>query len=303
MKKYFVIILLILSASLSKAQMVNTSDAKDIKSKKIIVVLRDYPEIANNKEKALVDSVNASIKFAMDKYWVYNNIVDYMSQNGAKDFVENNNKTHCYICFDYGISDSLTNIMSTSEYKYFTYNGKLSIYTPALTASVYLPLYFGYLDKTSTVYAVMQLQKILELLCQEKIKNLMGSIEYVKMNGPKIIKKTLLIPKEYISPKLSKDDIELAYPYDSDICDLKKIERAILNKDPKYAIIFYVPIPVGGNIVHRLYITNAEDGDIYGVADGSKVEFKLSAFGSIGGQNKKYLINEKELKQIGKLVD
>lgn len=303
MRKCIFISFLILFASIVDAQMTNSSDAKELKMKKVIVALREYPKNVKADEKAMIDSVNTSLKFAIENYWNFNSVADYMPLSKAKDFVKKNKKTHCFITIDKGVSKSLKHGSSSYRYQYVSYSEKLSVYTPSLTASVYLPQYSGSMNKTTSVYSVMQLQKILDLLYQKEFKNIIGSLGYVKKNGPKIIKKTLLIPKEYVSPKLSVDDIKLAYPYDLDICDLDKIKRATLNKDPKYAIIVYVPIPVGGKMVHRLYVSNAEDGDVYGVADGSKVDIDLGIFGNVGGQKKKYLINEKELKQLSKLVD
>lgn len=300
MKTRILIFLLMLNAVLTNAQMTSTADAKKIKGQKLIIALQEYPKKASNEDKAMIDSANASLTFALKKYWDFNEVAEVLPLSEAKEFVKKN-KDYCYITIDEGVSRSTT---IRDSYRYVSYSEKLSIYDPKIQATVYLPKYEGPMTTTTTVYATMQLNKVLELLYDEEFKNVMGSMGYVKKNGPKIIKKTLLIPKEYVSPKLSKDDIKLAYPYDLDLCDLDKIENAILNKDSKYAVVFYVPIPVSGKFIYRLYITNAEDGDIYGIADGSKVEIDLGIFGSVGGQsNKKYLINEKELKQIGKLVD
>jgi hypothetical protein len=256
----------------------------------------------------MVDSVNASLRFAMENYWQFSEVANYMPISEAKEFIKKN-KEYCYITIDEGVSRSLSRNgpliikgIEYSKYRYISYSERLSIYSPKLTASVYLPEYQGWMNKTTTVYAAMQLSKILDLLYEEKFKNLLGSGAYIKRNGPKIVNKTLLIPREYVSPKLSEVEIREAYPHPLELCDLEKIERAILNKDPKYAVVFHVPIPAGGKYLYRLYITNAEDGDIYGVADGNRVELDLGYI-SVGGQNKKYLINKKELKQIGSIAD
>lgn len=300
MKKTLLVTIMVSSAILSFSQMTTSYDASKIKDLKTIVALQEYPKKAGEDEKNKIDSLNANLSYAMKEYWDYNDVSDYMPLSEAKEFVKKN-KGYCYVTINEGVSSSTT---IQGSYRYVSYAEKLSVYMPKIACTVYLPYYEGIMTKTCSVYATMQMNKILDLLYKEEIKNIMSSQGYVKKNGPKIIQKTLLIPKEYVSPKLSSDDIKLAYPYDLDMCDLNKIEKVILDKNPKYAVAFYVPIPVGGKIVHRVYISNAEDGDIYGVMDGSKVALDLGIFGSIGGQeNKKYLINEKELKQLSKIVE
>ena len=300
MKKTLLLSFILLYVTLSFSQNTSSSDAAKIKNLKTIVALQEYPKKADKSDKMMVDSLNAALKFAINNYWTFNKVSKYMPISEAKTFVKKN-KDYCYITIDVGVTrrkayNNTVLFVSSSE--------KLSVYAPKQLASVYLPAYRGTMTQTSSVYATMQLNRCLDLLYDGKFKNLMGSIKYVKNNGPKIIKKTLLIPKEYISPKISKDDIKLAYPYDLDFCDLDKVETAILNKDAKYAVLFHVPIPVGGKMIQRMYVSNAEDGDIYGVADGNKVELFLGTLGSIGGgSHKKYLINNKELKQLGKMVE
>ncbi len=299
MKKIIIINLLLFVFTFLNAQLTTSTDAKTIKKMKMIVALQEYPKKATEGDKMMVDSANASLKFAMKNYWNFNEVADYMPFDEAKKFVKENDG-YCYITINEGVSRSS---VVRDSYRYVSYSERLAIYTNKIKMQTYLPKYEGFMSKTTAVYAVLQANKVLELLYNEEFKSLIGSRKYIKKNGPNIIKKTLLIPKEYVSPKLSEDDIKLAYPYDLDLCDLDKVEKAILEQDSKYAVLFYVPIPLGGKYVHRLYISNAEDGDIYGVADGNKVELDLGIFGSIGGQNKKYLINKRELKQIAKLVD
>lgn len=303
MKKSIVIGFMLLLTTIAGAQVINSKEAKELKSRKIVVGLKEYPKKADADEKAMVDSVNSSLKYAMENYWEFSTVVDYLPLSEAKELVKSNKKTHCYITIDVGTSTSFKQGSGSYQYKYVSRGEKLSIYIPKMAATVYLPQYVSSMTKATGVYGVMQLQKMLDLLVKEELKSTMQFAGYIKDNGAKIINKTLLIPQEYISPKLSEDDIKLVYPYDLDICDLDKIEKVILDRDSKYAVAFFVPIPVGGKEVRRIFISNAEDGDIYGVADGNKISVDLGMFGTVGGSDKKYLINEKVLKQIGKIVD
>ncbi|MBN4065926.1 hypothetical protein JYT51_01175 [Candidatus Amoebophilus asiaticus] len=207
-----------------------------------------------------------------------------------KELIDSSNAALKFAVENYWNFNKIEGIMPLSEAKKY-----------AVTVGVYLPHYEKPMGEVYAVYAVMQLQTTLNLLYTKKIKSLLASGKYVRNNGPKVIKKTLLIPEDYLSPKLGKDDVKLAYPYDIDFASMDKVKRAILERDPKYAVVFWVPFPIAGDYLHRLYITNAEDGDIYGVADGYKVNLTF-----IPGKDpfdREYLINKKELKQIRKLVD
>lgn len=281
------------------AQNAKTSDAQEVKKLKTIVALKEYPKKASDDEKMMVDSANAALRFAMENYWDFNEVVDFMPLEEAEDFVKDN-EGYCYVAIVVGVSKS-TKVRDS--YQYVSYSEKLVLNDPKTVTSVYLPKYEGPLTRATAVYACQLLDKLFTLLHDGEMSSIMASRGYIKENGPNLIKKTLLIPKEYVNPKLSEDDIKLAYPYDLDICDLEKIEKAILEEDPKYAVVYYVPVPVGGKWVHQLYVSGTADGDPYGVADLGNVSLDLG-FVSVGaGANKKYLINEKQMKQIGKIVD
>lgn len=300
MKRTLSISLLLLVCLFTSAQNTNTKDAKEIKDLKTIVALKEYPKKVKDNEKKLIDASNEALTFAMKNGWDFNTVSDYMPLSEAKLFVKKN-KGYCYVSISDGVSKSSN---KTTHFQTLAYSELLSIYIPKKASAVYLPSYVGPLSNTSAMYAVMQLNKNLSNLYDNNYSSMMGMSKYVKKNAPNVIKKTLLIPKEYVSDKLSLDDFKVEYPYDFELCDLEKIEEAITSKSTQYAVAFYVPIPVNGKYFHRIYISNAEDGEIYGTLEGSKVSLDFGVLGSIGGtSNKKYLINKNQVKDLRKLVD
>lgn len=305
MKHYLLIIILFLFSLQAEAQNTKSSDAKSLKQKKMIVALKEYPKKASEEMKLLIDSSNASLKFAMQNYWTFSEVVEFMPISEAKDFIKENKESHSYVAIELGISKSTKKAENDNirgnAYRYVSYSERIGIYAPSLISSTFLPHYEGPLTKAAAVFAVIQMQKVLELLYQEEFTSMMGSRSYVKNNGQKIKSKTLLIPKEYISDDLTTEEIREAYPFDLEICDLQKIEKAILDRDAKYAVMYHVPIPIGGKFLYRLYISSAEDGDVYGTADGGKVYLDLGIFGDTS--KKSYLIRDKELKQIAKITE
>lgn len=63
------------------------------------------------------------------------------------------------------------------------------------------------------------------------------------------------------------------------------MEEVVLSRDSDYAYVYDVPTPIDGRIVHYLYISNAEDGQIF------------DRFASSGWQ----VINTKEIRSMCKL--
>ncbi|MDF1548950.1 MAG: hypothetical protein P1P88_14085, partial [Bacteroidales bacterium] len=190
--------------------------------------------------------------------------------------------------------------VTTRNSTYTCYGNILSINAPKRLVYDVLPYFDGDMDQVAIVFGIQQLQYILNLLDQEKIHAITDLRKYIrKNNGSKVINKTLLIPKEYLSPKISIDDIKAIYPYDMEICSNEKIERVILSKDPKYAVVFYVPTFAGSGKVEFLYISGAVDGEIFGFDVKGNVRLNGIALNPKG----KYIINKNELKKIGDMVD
>lgn len=296
--KLIILSITLLAVFYSNAQNTNKGDAINIKERKIIIALAEYPKKASDWEKEKIDIANESLKEAVEKYWSFSEIKGVLTRSEARKALKED-RSLSYITIEEG---QIRSNSKPTNRVYVTYAERLAIYASSMSASVWLPKYEGDLSLATATYAVTQLNKILELLLEGKFNSLLTSGKYVKSNGPKIIEKTLLIADYYINPEISRDDLKLHYPYDLEVTSLEKIEKAILEKDPKYAVAYYVPIPVGRNFLHRVYISNAADGDIYGVLDGHKVSLDFGSLGHVGGKGKS-LINEKELKELAKIVD
>ncbi|MCB0482604.1 MAG: hypothetical protein KDC83_14340 [Flavobacteriales bacterium] len=303
MKLYVTIGLMFLFGTSSLAQNTSSSDAKKLKEQKVVVALKEYPKKASDAEKAAVDVANAAFEMAMSTHWNFTEIETILPLTEAKEYVEKNKSTF-YMAIDEGISKSSTKNnndgIRDNAYRWVSYSEKLSIYAPGLKASVWLPRYEGLMSIATAAYAVGLMNKTCELLYKEEFKSVLSSGKYVKENGPNVIKKTLLVPRNYVSPKLSDDDVRQAFPYEMELCDLSKVETAIIEKDPKYAVAYHIIMALGGKYLNRIYISDAADGDVYGVLDGHKVSIE---WGGMSSGGKDYLINEKELKQLRAIVE
>ena len=299
--KKLVLSLFLVSATVSLfGQLTTQNDAKKIHEKKMIIALKSYPKKATPSEKANIDIQNRSLEFAMRNFWDFSKVDTAMYLNDAKKFVKNHND-YCYASIIQTYSHSGT---YNSTYRYVAIGENLGIFDGKLQASSYIPYYEDSLTRTVAAYASMQLSRFLENLYVGNYKSMLGSTKHIKQNSSKIIEKTLLIPREYLSPKLSEDDVKLFYPYKIDFCDLNKIENAILERDPAYAVLFYVPFPMNGKFQQNIFVSNPEDGEIYGMIGFDTFQLNLRVIGDLTGWDKrKFLVNEKQLKQLAKLVD
>tara|TARA_B100000508_G_scaffold141012_1_gene145054 strand:+ start:9618 stop:10496 length:879 start_codon:yes stop_codon:yes gene_type:complete len=291
---------------LTNAQNTNSNHAKEVKAKKIIVAYQDYPEDADDEKKALVDSTNKALEFAMKNFWDFNEIHDFMTLDDAKAYIEANDG-FCYITIDIGESKSTTRNNTPGSigptYKWVSYAEKLSVYTPKPISNAWLPRYEGPMSNATAAFAVQQMNILFTNLYEEKFSSLMKSRGYVKSIGHKVAEKTLYIPKAYLNPKLTRAEILKAYPYDLEFVELSEVEDAILEKNTEVAVAYYIIAAMGGKHFHRVYISDAATGEVYGALDGPALSLELGLFGDVGGNSgKKFLINKKELEQLNNIV-
>ena len=272
------------------------SYAEEIKNSKTIIGLKEYPKDASREEKEHIDSLNYILKFAVKNYWNYTEIADSMPLSEAKKYVKKNNG---YSVASYGQGSSVSANYS-GGYRYVAVSETFQLYIPGWNVPTYLPYFPEDMFLETMVFSVMKLQSQLEQKLSGELDKYKNLIKYYEAKSPQIIKKTLLIPEEYLSPELSESDIKLLYPFDYDICDLEKLSKAIIGKDSKYVIITFVPEPMNGDFSYKLYVSGTEDGFVYGVDWGKTFNFSVSGKNLT---NRKYVITERELKVLSEMVD
>ena len=287
---FFIVLLFINNLTHAKKK---PTFADYVKETKLIIGLNEYPECADEEVKAIIDSANAALKFAVYNYWDFTEVVDCMPLSEAKEKAKKE-KIYSVANINLGFVNR-----KTYDFKgiYTTEGDMFQIYYPNKGNFItYLPYHEKCIGKAPVVFSTIQLQKSFDHM-------LKGENFTFAESGPLIIEKTLLIPQEYLSPEISKSDIQLSYPYDFDICDLEKVKNAILEKDPKYAIISFIAHPIiydaksFGDYEYRMYVSGTKDGFRYEEDLGTK--FKLSVAGV--RITKKPSIAERELKILGEI--
>lgn len=287
------------------AQMFPSEKAPEIKKMKLIIALTEYPPKATEYEKAYIDSLNASLTFAVKNYWTYSEIEGAKPLEEAKVFVKQHDKTHCYIAIVTQVSHSLHHSSGAgSRTRTLSEGDKIVFFAPDEDCWMFMPVTYDYVSNAAIVFPLQMLQNHLYLQESGVLKpGFMNSLRHLNKNGHKMQNKTLLIPEFYFDSKMSKEDISSIYKYKIELCDQQKLEKVILEKDPKYAVMFYTEVPVGGDYAKMLPIISSEDGDFYGSGRSDNI-FRLDlgivrTTGSIGN----YLIDKKVLKSIFEIAN
>ncbi len=86
-----------------------------------------------------------------------------------------------------------------------------------------------------------------------------GLISAVLKNAGKLEKKTLLLDKDYIHEDMTKTKIASFYPYPFEIVGTAEIEKALADRNEKYAFVELIPVGTATNMMmHEIY--DCKDG-------------------------------------------
>ncbi len=101
-----------------------------------------------------------------------------------------------------------------------------------------------------------------------------GLIKTVLNNAGQLEYKTLLLDKDFLEEGMTKEKIASLYPYPFEIVETSTIEKALMDRNEKYAFVELVPVGTSTNMMmHDIY--NCKDGHIL-----SSGEFFNGAFDS-----------------------
>lgn len=276
-------------------QNANDKDANAIKSRVLLIALQPYPKKASDWQRQHIDAANQALEAAM-AHWTFSNVGNAITLEEAAASTKVDKEGKGFIMFnegDYTFKSKQTNQI--------VYDETLEIYAPKLTASFVVPRYEGDMTKGMATFAVLFAQKMLELILEDKVKSTYAAEKYQKKNGAGLANKTLLVPREYLETEITAENIAEDYTYPVEIKPMAEVYTALEMRDPKYAVPFWVPTRVEDKIVNRVYIGDAENGDIYGFVEGQGINMDKEVFA--GGEKVKPLLKGGDLKRISKLID
>lgn len=295
MKKTFLLALIFVFTFFNSFSQNNTSskEAKELKKRILIVGLEEKnPKMLKKlKGKELefyqnqVDGNNYALQTSIEKYWKYNGEIKYLPLTEAKALLKSKSKEYALLTIN-----KYTDYEIKHEGKGWTRDKSLSTnpkgdpmmlkydpgtrYTEAANQISYLsidmPSNIIYVNlpnllvsQPDAVYGVMQMQYILNRLCENEKLSYRDVVK--ERNGANLKNKTLLLCKDDLDKKLTEDAIKKIYPYKFKIASLEEINQAIVDLSPEYVIAQIVSVQGGKGNVFVHFLSETSNGCIDGL--------------------------------------
>lgn len=315
MKKITLFIIFAFTFNFVNAQFSLTSnkEANKIKNSKLFVVLEeeDPKTISKLKKKkktkelkhykAQIEGRNKALKNAVENYWIFSEDIEYVNASKVKQLVKEDKSKNVYLQYGKFIEYEKISTNSGLDGKpagwnrdaggTMTYN-KSTKYTelaneitsieigdPKAMIKVYLPNVYP--SEADVAYGMQVMQFILNYLIASTDHKIPKLEKHIKSNAPELKNLTLLIDKNELHDKLTEKEIKEVYPYAFKLVDGETIDKAILDKDPKYAVVQIVDVPGGKGDVSTHYIMGTGTGELYGFVS-PKVAIRVGSPISMG---------------------
>lgn len=329
MKRSLLMVLIFGVGFLNSFSQNNTSSKEAIELKKRILIVgleEQNPKMLKKlKGKELefyqnqVDGNNYALQTSIEKYWKYNSEIKYLPLKEAKALLKSKPKEYALLTInkytDYEIKhigkgwtrDKSLNSNLSSNPSMLKYDpgtryteaanqiSYLSIDMPSNIIYVNLPnLLVSFPDG---VYGVMQMQYILDHLCENEKLSYRDVVK--ERNGANLKNKTLLLCKDDLDKKLTEAAIKKIYPYKFKIASLDEINQAIVDLSPDYVIAQIVSVQGGKGNVFVHFLSETSNGCIDGLVMPS---FAIGIKGTnLITYNQR--IKEKQLKEYLEIAD
>ncbi|MEM9023774.1 MAG: hypothetical protein AAGB22_08525 [Bacteroidota bacterium] len=226
---------------------------KEIKSAKMIVGLTDDEDL------------NASLRVAVDSFWTFNRVVEYLPLEEAKKKAKEDDKL-MVLSIGSTTSKSLTHDRVQYSYRYVS-KGKTVEISRGKKAILkqHIPAY-GKDEAVSAEaigFGLAAMQHICSTMVRKKLKNSLKLKSTLKESSTRIRSKTLYIPEGWLSEKLDKSAVKDLYGGKVKVVSYEEWRDAILTKQKGIAYTMVVPVPIGGDYVYVHYLMDAEKGRLY----------------------------------------
>lgn len=286
----FLIFLLICSNTF--AQNVSSKEAKEFKTRSLIVGLEEMnpKKIKKLKPKELeycksqIEGNNYALKTAVEKYWKFNSTVEFLPLSEAKKLLKNKANEYALLSFlkykDYehfrsgaGWSKGPNNYTTSTQWSpALTYNSgthyttaaneimTINIDMPSTIFSVNLPNL--YVSLPDAVYGIKQMEYVFNRLIENDKLNFRDILK--EGSGNTLKDKTLLLCKNDLDKKLDEEEIKNIYPYKYKIVTIEEIDKAIIDQDNECVIVQIVSVKGGKGNVSIHYLSDTSTGRIVG---------------------------------------
>ncbi|MFA5419146.1 MAG: hypothetical protein WC341_11875 [Bacteroidales bacterium] len=295
MKKIYLLMILafVFKGAVAQFSMTSQSEANQIKNATLIVAFEEpnaktVAKLEKKDKKKLkhylsqIEGRNFALSNAVENYWNFTANMEYMTESEAFQLMKSNKDKYVILKFgkflDYervktGLgangkpagwtqdnSGILTYNTSTHRSELANTITTIEIGDPKSLIKVYLPNLYP--SAADAVYGIQELQYILNYLIADPDHKIPKIMRHIRDNAGALKDLTLLVDKDMVDEKLSLTEIEEIYPYPFKLVDYEEIEKAILEKDPRYAYVTIVQTPGGKGNVSTQTIMTAATGEL-----------------------------------------
>ena len=248
MKRIKLFILIIFSVCATSTIAMSLEDVTIIKDSELYVQLP--------KDKALSEDF---VK-AVQNIWTFTPIAGFVSSEEAVKIMKENSNA-CVMRFEDAVSSSL----NQGGVRYFAVSTKLLIVRKNKTlGDTFVSSYKGnVLGKESLYQAVGKLNDFCTTIYTKNLKSDWKMLGEFKERGSGLLDKTLLLNKEWVSDKLSMEDIKKVYPGKVKLVSFEDFQKCIEEKNPEYAYVMVSVLSAGGKYRYMHMISDAETGKVY----------------------------------------
>lgn len=271
MKKVLCLLLLLfgMSTATTYAQF-NTPEMRDVvqvKGKILLVAIQEETTRAlldyRNKPDTLkyykdgIEAFNTKLKDAVSKTFKFCKSIEYMSYLKVDKLVRDN-QAGKYAILTFDLKDGHPDTYQFGFlYGHGPYNNevrekskklgygvfRLSLPTHERTLkevySVNLPV--AYPSEVDMIFALDVMQYTLTTTQKKRDYKIDEFKEEVRKNNKLLKKRNLILDRDQIAAKTTREDLKEVYPYQFAIVDYDKVEEAVINRDSSFAYVEIIP--------------------------------------------------------------
>jgi histidinol phosphatase-like PHP family hydrolase len=270
MKKVLCLLMLVLGVSTTTHAQLETPDMRDVqmvKGRILLVAIQEETTRAlldyRNKADTLkyykdgIAAFNAKWKDAISKTFKFCKGIEYMSYLKVDKLVrENQAGKYAILTFDlkdghpdtyqfgflYGHGPYNNDIREKSKkLGYGVFRLSLATHEKTLREVYSVTMPVAYPSEADMIFALDIMQYTFTTVQKKRDYNVDEYKEEIRKNNKLLKKRNLLLDRDQIAAKTTREDLKEVYPYQFAIVDYDKIEEAVVNRDSSFAYVEIVP--------------------------------------------------------------
>jgi hypothetical protein len=265
---------------LGASKQAKTEDAKLLKDR--ILVVGQYGNQVTDER----------IKKNVKEFWKYNSEVVFSTSEAISNLVKSNAGKYAVLMIDLvNVYKASLNPGPANQFIRFSitlgekFDDKRPVFYQDVVPEVQKEIYV--LNQREIIFAISCIQN--HLTARSEGKNRMFFTWEMIDNSGKLETKTLLVDEKILAKGFTPNNFKENYPFAFEITDVSHIEKALLNKDKKYAYVELVPTGTSSRVLTH-YVVDCENGQVI-----SYGEFFNGAFDRYSN-----LVNDEQVKCYAK---